>query len=231
MPPAYFRHRERQVKPLLRDAFRGVAELHRRGWAHLDVAGENVVVFSETHAKVIDFEFAARLDGLVLQRQPRGRTMLWSPELAAAYEPTAMDGAKVDAWACAVLALLTVTTDQLWTLAAPSDRGFATFLDAAAGGMGSGMPAVLHAHGYADRLSPQLRDLLSCMTRLDPASRLSVADALDHAWFTDDGPMECVPAAQTGSPSCRAAPYGGSEATGQHCFTQQPRLNVATRGD
>lgn len=217
--------------PVLRDAFRGVAELHRRGWAHLDVASENVVIFADGHAKVIDFEFAARLDGLVLQRQPRGRTMLWSPELSAAHAPTAMDGSKVDAWACAMTALLAVTTDQPWGQATPNDRGFATFLEGAEGGVGSGLPAILRAHGYDALLSPQLRHLLSLMTRLDPRSRLSVADALDHPWFAEGGAPGGAPAAHAGSPSCRVELCGGGGALGQHCIPLPPRLNLATRGD
>lgn len=183
--------REWKARPLLQQTFSSVAELHRLGIAHGDLSLENILLVdgktggsspATSSIRLIDFSASTGLRCL----GPRGKPSYQAPEMHTGEE---YDAQAADAFALGVMLFTLVTGNYPWRSTRPhlcpcyrffQARGLAAYLSQRTLERGGSKAVPL-----ADILSEGAIALLSGLLVVDPASRLTVADALEQPWFSD----------------------------------------------
>ncbi|DBA01327.1 TPA: hypothetical protein N0F65_001832 [Lagenidium giganteum] len=161
----------------------GVAYMHARGIAHLDLSLENVFLTDDNSVRIGDFEHAQRWsrddDGLPVKTPVTsvGKPAYAAPELhwsKAAMLP--IDASKADAWSLGIMLWMMWTNKPLVRHATREDAMFRQMTE-----RGS-LPALLQTKLLANA-SPALCDLLRRLLDPNPKSRLAVRDAMQHPWL------------------------------------------------
>ncbi|KAJ0405215.1 hypothetical protein ATCC90586_001167 [Pythium insidiosum] len=173
-------------EPALRRTFhqivRAVSELHRVGFAHMDLSLENVLVRRNGEVCLTDFGLAQRF-----QRDARGDVVpqvlpfggVAKPAYAAPEQHadrSAFDVTQADAWALGVLLWMLVTRTPLVQTATPEDAFFRRMQNRGAWWALESTRRLRHA-------SWELRDLLHRLLDPSPSSRLTVDAVLQHPWL------------------------------------------------
>lgn len=157
-------------EPLARSIFSQLAEtvrfLHERNICHRDIKLEHIIVGDDGRIKLIDFGLCA-----VRTAGPLSTfcgSLHYSAPEALMRQP--YDGCKADAWSVGVV-LYAMLTGKL-----PFD------------GRSTQVTTRLIVFGKypCDAVPPAPRHLIRGLLELDPARRLSPADALKHPWVTGD---------------------------------------------
>lgn len=205
--------RQAEVKCLMLQLLRAVEALHGRWLLHRDLKTSNLLFDNRGVLKVADFGLARRYGSPLGNYTELVVTLAYrAPELllgAKTYGPA------VDMWSvgCIFAELLTNKTllpgrgelDQLRLIfemfGTPTDDtwpGFSELPHARTyrfeGREGGGLERLLPAQSYTGGpyLSAAGLDLLSGLLSMDPARRLTAAEALCHPWF-DEAPAACEP--------------------------------------
>ena len=183
---------EATCRSYCRDVLTGLEYLHLNGVLHRDLKPENLLLSSNGTLKISDFgmanvvssdstEGAAAADGAADEREltttVAGSPTFTAPELCTDVAAS-VDGKAADVWALGV---------TLWFFA----YGEAPFR---ASGIVELYDKIQHEplsfpdpSRCAVNQDARLQALLSGLLTKDPKQRLGVADAMAHAWVTDDG--------------------------------------------
>lgn len=152
----------------------GVLYCHRRGVSHRDLKPENLLIDSESGIlKITDFGLSSMkgadttTDLLTTQC---GTPHYIAPEIISRVNP-AYDGQKVDTWACGII-LFALLAGYL-----PFDEtDLVCLFDTIREG---------HVH-FPPWFSSAAKDLLWRLLCVDPETRISLADVVNHPWFAVD---------------------------------------------
>lgn len=200
------RFSESQVKCYMIQLLRGLEYCHRHEVLHRDIKGSNLLIDNNGNLKIADFGLA-RPYGEPGRKYTNRVITLWyrPPELlmgANEYGPS------VDMWSvgCLLAELLTrkplfpgkTEAEQLerifHVIGSPTERTWPKWRSLPQSRMVSDSriyPPQLERyfkklaahHGAAS--SPAVIDLLTCMLKLDPETRISASEALSHKWFQE----------------------------------------------
>ena len=163
-----FQISERNVCPLFRQILLGLAFLHERGYAHLDVKPDNLAIGADGHVKLLDFGLAMRVPGF----RPCHTMLFCPPEILREKRAYAVS----DVWASGVLLFLLITGYFPFNAYNDEDaRRLETRIL-------SGLPEdVLLEASMSDVCKSFVRQLLV----LSPEKRVSAREALGHRWFKE----------------------------------------------
>jgi serine/threonine protein kinase len=169
---------EAEARVWAKQIVEAVACLHANGVASRDVSLENVLLASDSTARLIDFgqavhvwDTTSHVESPARHRGEAGKRYYMAPEmlLGRSYEAR-----PVDAFAVGVLIFILVAGLPPWELATRADARFA-FVQR------RGLQAVVDSWGL--QMSPVLVDLLQRLLRPSPQERMTIEDALNHEWF------------------------------------------------
>ena len=171
----------RDVRQYFRDVLQAVHYLHFQGVAHRDLKPGNIMITDDGRAKIGDFGTAAiltvRPDGTVddTLTEVRGTPAFLAPELykdQGSRDP--YSGFAVDMWALGVT-LYNMVTGVPPFLANTELAMAAKILDEE-----PPVSPTIESH-------PGLRNLIRRMLEKDPKKRITITEALNHSWITDEG--------------------------------------------
>lgn len=218
--PAFMRtDRECLLRPLVRQVFEAVRDMHSCGIAHGGLSIERVLLEGEdgcdpevAGVRLVNFSASTgpRASGV------RGRPSYRAPEM---HDGSEYDARMADAFSLGVVLFVLVVGGHPWRSTRPElcpsfglvfRQGLAALLQRRKVRHDDGEPVPL-----ATLLSPSLVLLLSGLLAVDPNTRLSVLAALDSSWFCNasnppDGGRAELPAAQAAEPGpAKPAPAPG----------------------
>jgi len=180
--------REEPARRLIRHALCAISQVHAQGFAHGDLSLENMLIadnepvmdLGAVKLKLIDFAASSGPRTGVA----RGKPSYQAPEM---HSTAGYDALLADAFSVGVLAFTLISGNYPWRSTRPfvcmrfrymSDRGFPAYL---------GRQKVRHGTNEVvslmSLLSPGAASLLEGLLMIDPASRLTVAAALEHPWL------------------------------------------------
>merc|ERR1712151_718534 len=196
---------EKEAQALMRDAAKGLANLHARSLAMQDVSLENMLLYLPEHGQPS-----------VSVCDP-GQAVLFNVEpLSGAEKPVPFNGfvgkefrppelyssseycaTKVDAWCLGYSTFYLLVAERIFQSADPtlSDPDWMLFKNGE-------VSKLLEQKGASSRLSHQAKDFITRLLEPDPQHRMSVKSALWHPWLAERGqrvPLSCE------VPSCLAA--------------------------
>jgi len=173
--------KEQVIYCLAKGLLVGLSQMHQKGFYHLDMKPHNLVVRQDGQIFIIDFGCSCRSEnGLIKTRDEIGDRRYFSPERWLSHyrgtpEQCAVD--KIDAWA-AGLTILDLLTNREGT----PYKGVQALVDSNAPAQ-----AIQEYIQKALDLTPPSPDsiwsLVHGLLMLDPARRLSPAEALQHPWL------------------------------------------------
>ena len=213
--PAYTRAflRPRQhLFQIFRQVCQGVAYMHSRGLAHLDLKPENVLVNGEGTPKIIDFGSSEVVTPILLLPRStcvvvgrnnlvhgvRGSEPYMPPEV---YGEARYDSQKVDVWALGIIFVQIALGDygMPWSFSAMEDPVFAAFVGAADEGANS-EKEVISALEVDQAVEPEVlvgmsredllrhlprgsRSMVGRMLEIDPGKRPTIEEVLGTRWL------------------------------------------------
>ena len=207
---AAFPHHLPQKYRIFWQVCQGVAYLHNRGLAHLDLKPENVLVSNEGIAKIIDFGSSEAVPPVPLSPPTtcvvtghnvpthgiRGSEPYMPPEV---YGEAKYDGQKADVWALGILFVQIALDDYRmpWSFSAMEDEAFASFVGATIEveeeeeeektSLGKGNKVSLPVRMSREELLRHLprgsRDMVRRMLYLDPGRRPVIEEVLGDPWL------------------------------------------------
>jgi serine/threonine protein kinase len=192
---------EPEAKYIFRQLIDALAYVHARGLAHRDVKPENVLMDDNDHIKLIDFGLSnfQGEDGLFATRV--GSTCYAAPEC---FGDDRYDGFKSDSWSCGVVLFTMLTRAQPWL----SQNGQKQIDQICKGD-----------YFVPLNLSPDARDLISKILKVDPLARFSTAQILGHPWLdhvssvspASEHPKWAALTPALSQPVCRIPANGGPQ--------------------
>ena len=157
-----------------------VKSLHHNGIVHRDVSLENTLLHEDGSIRVIDFGQSVHLfsprgprcDTPLRHSGKAGKAYYRAPEMYSGdYE-----GAPVDAFAIGVMLFIMTVGTPPWNSAVASDARY-KYIEK------HGVTKLLMSWGKAQTMSPGLLDLIERLMCPDPKLRMTIDEALVHAWI------------------------------------------------
>ncbi|OQR98862.1 protein kinase [Achlya hypogyna] len=144
----------------------GVQFIHSRGYAHMDLSLENVLVDAAGAMKVIDFGLAVPID--TVQRNAVGKYFYMAPEMftGQSYAP-----AKADVWSLGIMLFIMLTGNPPFSKACSSDAVFDYVCN-------YGLRAITTSWKVDHLIPKATMDLLEQMLSLDPSARPNLDEVL-----------------------------------------------------
>ena len=171
---------EEQCRYFFKQIVSGIGFMHRSGFSHRDLKPENIVLDHKFNCKVVDFGFAASLegrDGEGFQRTFRGTLAYMAPEILNR-EPYQGDAVDLFALGCILFVMRSgampfdqkaQSNDEIYKFFKMNrvDKYWAT-----------------HEQGKEPGyFSPEFKDLVSQMLHYTPSHRPMLADIIAHPWM------------------------------------------------
>lgn len=149
--------------------------IHELGVAHRDIKLENILVTSDNCAKLTDFGLCKQQVGNSLLLTTCGTLIYAAPEII---QEKPYNGMKADVWSAGIVLYAMVANHFPWSSdeSLPPDR----FIHETANQIINGEITL------PDGISFELQNLLANMLNVDPDSRPTAADILEHPWFMLD---------------------------------------------
>jgi serine/threonine protein kinase len=169
------------VKYLFLQLVSGLLNLHKNGFVHRDIKPENLLINKDFSLIIADFNFAHPLEQHYISFSPMvplthvvGSEMYNAPELWTTEGSSLYDGTKADIFAAGITLFMITLKMQPFRRAQISDPYFKRL-----------------AHKdkkhfwkiFGEGTCPYFRDLFEKMTMLDPASRISLHECIQHKWL------------------------------------------------
>ena len=179
----------------------GVAYIHNRGLAHLDLKPENVLVSANGIPKIIDFGSAEVVRSPLLSDQDsciRGAHQVFTHGIGGSepymppevYGEDKYDAQKADVWALGIMFVQMVLNDysQPWAFSAMEDEGFACYVNTNSLGYGERRPdtsdyKLLNERSMLQYLPRESRDIVGRMLSIEPAQRPDVEEIIGSKWL------------------------------------------------
>lgn len=142
-----------------------VAYCHQSGVAHRDLKPENILIDKYPNIKISDFGLCGYVNDGQLMNTFCGSPSYCSPECLFGKE---YDGKKSDVWSLGCILFTMVTGTLPWNC------------------LNQGVMANQIRNGLyivPDYISPECKDLIESMIKVDPNSRISLDEVLQKPWF------------------------------------------------
>lgn len=198
---------ERQAAVLMRQIIAPVSHMHARGACHRDLKLENFLLRDKVDTietsivKIVDFGLARRFVAAEPMTSKVGSPLYTAPEVGAGTYTQACD-----LWSCGVIAYILLC-------GRPPFRGKSDAELAASIRSGS---VSFPQDDWGD-VSDDAKDLIRRLLELNPSTRLTAEEALEHVWIRNLAPAASSSALQL------------NELRSMQTFVQQNRLQKATR--
>lgn len=184
-----------------KDICQGVAYMHNRGLAHLDMKPENVLVSASGTPKIIDFGSAEIVRSPLLSDPHScvhgahqvfthgigGSEPYMPPEV---YGEDKYDAQKADVWALGITFVQMFLDDysQPWAFSAMEDEDFARYVNTNSLGYGERGQNTSDYESVQDRsllryLPRESRDMVGRMLSIEPAQRPDVEEIIGSQWL------------------------------------------------
>ncbi|KAI6178368.1 CAMK/DAPK/DAPK protein kinase, variant [Aphelenchoides besseyi] len=164
---------ELEAAAFIRQVCYGLLHLHRRHVVHMDIKPENILLKrkNDSHVKLIDFGLSRMILPGETHREMVGTPEFVSPQIVN-YEPIGPD---VDCWALGVVCYILLSGGSPF-LGRTRDETFCN------------ITAVNYhfSSAYFGKVSSQAKDFISRLLVRDVRRRMSIEDALRHAWIRPD---------------------------------------------
>lgn len=157
----------------------GLHYIHKNGFSHRDLKPENILLDKNYDLKIVDFGFAAPLegrDGSGFNRSVIGTPGYMAPEIL---DKQPYQGQVVDLFAAAVILFIMYTQHPPFQMAKAEDMYYKLLATNRA-------DLFWKAHSTRkadDFFSPEFKDLITSMLQLHPHQRLCLVDIIGHPWM------------------------------------------------
>lgn len=177
------RFREDHVRFMMLQLFSAVEHMHGKGYVHLDIKPENVLIGDYFNIKLADFGSAQSIKKTHLLTSIRGTPKFMSPETKVKARGEKYDAVRADIYALGLMLYLLI---------------FHSFPKHKTTVSKSEMEDMVEPLGYlesipkgSNEVSEEVMDLVSAMIHPDPTQRPeSVEQILQHSWFTEWNPYQ-----------------------------------------
>lgn len=168
------------ARRFIRQVFTCVKGLHAHGIIHRDISLENTLLDYSGDVRIIDFgqavhayRFRGPREGLlVLHTGKAGKAYYRAPEMYGSH----YTGPPVDVFAVGVMLFIMAVGTPPWNMANATDSRY-KYIER------HGVTKLLMSWQKAQYMTSELLDLIEGLLCFDPARRLTVDQALSHAWF------------------------------------------------
>ena len=165
----------------------GIHYLHQKGYSHRDLKAENIVLDHNFDAKILDFGFAAPLegrDGSGFNRTFKGTLGYMAPEILL---KKPYQGEVVDMFALACILFVMRSGSNPFHEAAQKDDPFYQHIAK----HDSEKFWQIHGQGKPEGyFSEEFKDLVTAMFDYHPQKRLCMADLIGHPWMMQEIPSQ-----------------------------------------
>lgn len=159
---------EEKICKVAQNLLRAVNHCHSNGVIHRDIKLENIIVDKYDNPKLVDFGLSKSASASQILKSMAGTPYYMAPEIMGGKTYTN----KVDLWSLGVVFYTMLCGYRPFD---GSDKN-EVFELVKAGEYQMGGKAWT-------KISPDARDLVQCLLKVDPSKRLSAKEALDHRWF------------------------------------------------
>ena len=158
---------EYDTKVIIKQIMMGVQYMHVHGVAHRDLKPENILFDCFGNVKIVDFGFSKIFPEKYLTSSLCGTLMYISPEIL---QKKPYDPFKSDVWSIGVIIFALLTGCSPWT--ATTENGMCLQIKDG-------------AFQTPSFLSDQVRHLISRMMDINPRTRISLQEAINHPWLQE----------------------------------------------
>lgn len=162
--------------------FYGISHIHDKGYVHLDIKPDNILITKEMDLKIGDFGLSQPSKGEdgngIFSKRRCGTKSFWSPEIALGFE---YNGEQADLYSLAIMLFIIIFGCRPFREIKTDDPLFMKLLKEPL--------AYWMTHPYTKNrikertVSEEVVDLLARMLMVNPESRLSKSDIAKHPWF------------------------------------------------
>ncbi|ORY97534.1 hypothetical protein BCR43DRAFT_489935 [Syncephalastrum racemosum] len=160
------RFSEQRAQSYFRQLIHALRHCHERGIVHRDLKLENILLDADNRPKICDFGFARQVEDRQLLETFCGSLAYSAPEIISRRRYT---GPETDVWSMGVI-LYTLLAGEL-----PFDDDNEVVMQRKIVNLDYEMPAYF---------SPEAKDLITNLLRLDPTKRLTTDQIMNHPWLT-----------------------------------------------
>lgn len=162
---------ENEARDMFKQMLSAVAYCHARGIAHRDLKIENIFLTNDMQIKVGDFGFANACLGQGSDQEIALKTLCGTP---SSLPPEILRhesylGSRVDLW-CLGIILYTMVAGRLPFPYEDNDKLFEAIVDG--------------NYSIPDYFSPNLKDLIAGLIKVDSEKRFTMTETVNHAWMT-----------------------------------------------
>jgi len=159
---------EQQIAAISFETCKGLAHLHRQFIIHRDIKSDNVLMDIDGRVKITDFGFCAKLTDQRAKRATMAGTPYWmAPEMVKQKEY----GAKVDVWSLGIMAIEMIENEPPYLDEEPLKALYLIVTN--------GTPTLKNP----EALSVELKSFLSLCLCVEPKSRATAEQLLDHEFL------------------------------------------------
>ncbi len=163
-----------------------VQEIFSRGYVHLDLKLENIMIAADGSIKLIDFGFTERISGPTHNGRLNsfvGTPVYKSPEILQA-RPFA--GCSSDIFALGVILFALTAQAFPFQNARSNDNLYSSFAQANPALYWQQVPRTPAMNSFP----PQLETLLSCLFEYVPECRITIPEILSHPWVAEQPQLD-----------------------------------------
>lgn len=160
---------EKKVTSIITNVLKALQAVHASGHMHRAIAPTNVVVTNTGEAKLTGFDMACKI------AEPNGNVLTSEKFKAPEITHSSTHGAQVDLWGVGVLTYFMLTGRQAFRESNNARLKIAI----------REAKVVYEEEDWKAPLSPHARDFCQHLILKDPSARLSLEDALNHAWLQE----------------------------------------------
>nr|XP_046229447.1 serine/threonine-protein kinase PAK 6-like [Scatophagus argus]XP_046229448.1 serine/threonine-protein kinase PAK 6-like [Scatophagus argus] len=168
---------EEQIATVCEGVLQALSYLHSQGVIHRDIKSDSILLTLDGRIKLSDFGFCAQISEDVPKRKSLVGTPYWMAPEVISKTPY---GTEVDVWSLGIMVVEMVDGEPPYFCDTPI-TAMKKLRDEAA-------PSVKNIQ----RVSPVLKDFLSCMLTRDTQQRSSAADLLKHPFMLQAGSPRCL---------------------------------------
>ncbi|XP_024858775.2 serine/threonine-protein kinase PAK 6-like [Kryptolebias marmoratus] len=168
---------EEQIATVSEGVLQALTYLHSQGVIHRDIKSDSILLTLDGRIKLSDFGFCAQINKDVPKRKSLVGTPYWMAPEVISKMPY---GTEVDIWSLGIMVVEMVDGEPPYFNETP--------ISAMKKLRDEPVPSVKNIQ----RVSPVLKDFLSCMLTRDTQQRSSASDLLEHPFLLQAGPPRCL---------------------------------------
>lgn len=168
---------EEQMATVCEGVLKALAYLHSQGVIHRDIKSDSILLTLDGRIKLSDFGFCAQISKDVPKRKSLVGTPYWMAPEVISKTPY---GTEVDIWSLGIMVVEMVDGEPPY------------FSDTPIAAMKKLRDEPAPNVKNIQRVSPVMKDFLSCMLTRDTLRRSSAAALLEHPFLLQAGPPRCL---------------------------------------